>query len=66
MPGCLIRVVKSLNIGMPKKEIFKNREITTGIAKTPITHSVHLGKCGFTGDGVADLKHHGGQKQVSL
>ncbi|MCP4353464.1 MAG: MOSC domain-containing protein [Desulfobacterales bacterium] len=53
-------VVRSLNIGLPKKEIFNNKEITTGIAKIPVAHSLHLGKCGFEGDGVADLKHHGG------
>ena len=53
-------VIRSLNIGLPKKEVFKNKEITTGIAKTPVTHSLHLGRCGVEGDGVADLKHHGG------
>ncbi len=52
--------VKSLNIGLPRKEIFNTGEITTGIAKTPVTHPVHLGKCGFEGDGVGNLKHHGG------
>ena len=52
--------VTSLNIGLPKKEIFHGKEITTGIGKRPVTHPVNLGKLGFEEDGVADTKNHGG------
>lgn len=53
-------VVESLNIGLPKKEIFRGKEIITGICKNPVSEPQHLKKLGFEGDGVADLKHHGG------
>lgn len=52
--------VTSLNIGLPKKEIFHGKEITTGIGKRPVSGAVNLGKLGFEGDGVADAKNHGG------
>jgi MOSC domain-containing protein YiiM len=52
--------IESLNIGLPKKERFNNKEVTTGIKKRPVTEEIHLGKYGFEGDGVADLKSHGG------
>jgi MOSC domain-containing protein YiiM len=52
--------VTSLNIGLPRKEIFQGKEITTGIGKKPVSGAVNLGKVGFEGDGVADTKNHGG------
>ncbi len=52
--------VTSLNIGLPRKEIFHGKEITTGIGKKPVSGAVNLGKVGFEGDGVADTKNHGG------
>ncbi len=57
-------IVESLNIGLPKKEIFHDREIITGISKKPVSGPQHLKKIGFDGDGVADLKHHGGQDKA--
>ncbi|HAM53612.1 MAG TPA: MOSC domain-containing protein [Nitrospiraceae bacterium] len=53
-------VIRSLNVGLPAKELFFGKEIITGICKKPIMGPVHLWKGGFDGDGVADLKHHGG------
>ena len=35
-------IVESLNIGLPKKEIFHGREIITGICKQPVTGPLHL------------------------
>ncbi len=52
--------VESLNIGLPKKEIFHGKEVTTGIGKRPVSGAVNLGKLGYEGDGVADTKNHGG------
>lgn len=49
-----------MNIGLPRKEIFQDREIFTGICKRPVSGPIGLGKTGFEGDGVGDLKHHGG------
>jgi len=53
-------IIKSLNIGLPKKEEFHGKEIFTGICKTPVTEPLHLGKRGLEGDGVGDPRHHGG------
>ncbi len=57
-------IVESLNIGFPKKEIFHGREVTTGICKRPVSEALSLKKSGFEGDGVADLKHHGGSDKA--
>ena len=56
----MVAVVESLNIGLPKKEMFRGSEITTGICKVPVSGPLHLKKTGFEGDGVGDLQHHGG------
>jgi MOSC domain-containing protein YiiM len=53
-------IVESINIGLPKKELFHGKRVTTGIGKKPVSGSVNLTRLGFEGDGVADLKHHGG------
>lgn len=52
--------IESLNIGMPKKEIFHGKEVNTGICKNPVPGPLNLKRNGFDGNGVADLKHHGG------
>ena len=52
--------IESLNIALPKKEIFRGKEIVTGICKIPVSGQLKLGKTGFEGDGVGDLKNHGG------
>lgn len=55
-----VPVVVSLNIGLPVKELLYGREVVTGICKKPVDGSVRLTTLGFEGDGVADLKNHGG------
>lgn len=57
-------IVSSLNIGMPRKELFYGKEIVTGICKKPVPGPLSLGKTGFEGDGVADLKNHGGSDKA--
>ncbi|MEW6714907.1 MAG: MOSC domain-containing protein [Nitrospirota bacterium] len=57
-------VVESLNIGLPQKEIFHGKEVTTGICKAPVLMPLRLIKTGFENDGVADLKHHGGEDKA--
>ncbi|XZF74834.1 MOSC domain-containing protein [Bacillus sp. AL-1R] len=50
----------NLAVGLPSKmEYGENKEMITGICKEGI-EEVYLSKEGFKGDGVADLKHHGG------
>jgi MOSC domain-containing protein YiiM len=56
--------IESLNIGLPEKEIFYGKEIFTGICKTPASGPVNLGNLGFEGDGVGDIKHHGGRDKA--
>lgn len=53
-------VVESRNVGLPAEEVFRGRGIRTGICKKPVQGPLDLGRLGFEGDGVADLKHHGG------
>lgn len=53
-------IVESLNIGLPEKRIFYGKTIITGIGKSSVSGSLYLRKLGFDGDGVADLKNHGG------
>lgn len=55
-----VMVIRSLNTGRPVKETFFGKEIITGICKKPVAGPVRLGKTGFEGDGVGDLKNHGG------
>ncbi|MEW6586270.1 MAG: MOSC domain-containing protein [Nitrospirota bacterium] len=53
-------IIGSLNIGLPKKEVFSGKEILTGICKSPVSKPLRLKKLGFEGDGVGDLRYHGG------
>jgi MOSC domain-containing protein YiiM len=57
-------IVKALNIGLPKREIFSTKELVTGICKQPVAGAVFLSKQGFEGDGVGDRKHHGGNDKA--
>jgi len=57
-------LIESLNIGLPKEETFYGKTIHTGIGKRPVSGSLRLKKFGFDGDGVADLKNHGGQDKA--
>jgi MOSC domain-containing protein YiiM len=52
--------IGSLNIGLPREEIFHGRKVLTGICKSPVSGPLRLEKSGFEGDGVGDSRHHGG------
>ena len=58
----MARVV-SVNVGIPRRVIWNNKEIATGIFKEPISGAVKVRKLGFVGDGQADLTAHGGPKR---
>lgn len=58
-------LVESLNIGLPKKEIFYGKEMITGICKNPVSKPLPLSHLGFEGDGVGDLKYHGGTDKAA-
>ncbi len=53
-------VVESLNIGKPKKYIWKGREVSTAIFKMPYEGVLNLKSLNLDGDKQADLRVHGG------
>jgi MOSC domain-containing protein YiiM len=55
-----MRVIKSVNIGLPKEVYWQERKIWTGIFKYPTDQVVRITHSGITGDGQADLIYHGG------
>lgn len=60
--GCKKEIMEivNLSIGLPKKmEYGNNQQMETGICKDTVDEAF-LTSNGFIGDGVADLKHHGG------
>jgi MOSC domain-containing protein YiiM len=57
-------IIQTLNIGLPKKELFHGREFITGMCKKPVSSPLVLTMQGFEGDGVGDLKHHGGSDKA--
>lgn len=52
--------VEALNIGAPVERELSGKLFTTGIMKLPVDGALRLSALGFEGDGVGDLKHHGG------
>jgi MOSC domain-containing protein YiiM len=54
-----MRVI-SINAGLPRTLLWKGREVTTGIFKTPVSGPVMLRKQNLDGDRQADLENHGG------
>lgn len=50
----------STNLSQPKKVIWKNKEVTTGIYKTPVNHELVLEKTDVKNDHVIDRRYHGG------
>lgn len=54
----------SINIGKPIQVQYNNREVSTGIFKTPSDEPVFLTSLNFEGDGQADLVHHGGRDKA--
>ena len=53
-------LLKNFSIGLPKKLIYENeKQVETAICKEAVAEAF-LTREGFVGDGVADLKNHGG------
>jgi len=61
----LSMIIKSLAIGLPKRELFHGKEFLTGMCKQPVQGAVFLSKRGFEGDGVGDHRHHGGEDKAA-
>jgi MOSC domain-containing protein YiiM len=59
-----VKNIHSLSIGTPKPLIYENgKELNTGICKDSVIDAF-LTKDGFQGDGVANLRFHGGSDRA--
>lgn len=64
------KILKKVFVGIPKtignKEAANpmEREWTSAIFKEPVEGPIWIGKTGLTGDGQADLEHHGGPEKA--
>ncbi len=56
----------SINIGTPQPVELGGELITTGICKKPVDGPMMLSADGLEGDGVGNVKHHGGPDQAVL
>ncbi|MCZ8519224.1 MULTISPECIES: MOSC domain-containing protein [Paenibacillus] len=54
----------ALNIALPEKLDYRDREVITGIRKSPVHESLPLRREGVEGDGQGDLVHHGGRDKA--
>jgi MOSC domain-containing protein YiiM len=54
----------SVNVSLPRDLLWKERTVTTGIFKEPITGAVRLRKLNLDGDRQADLSVHGGLEKA--
>ena len=53
--------VLSIQVGLPKTVVVKDREFSTAITKKTITGPVFLDKLGLNGDQQGNLNVHGGE-----
>jgi MOSC domain-containing protein YiiM len=56
--------IVSINVGKPMNLVFNGKELLTGINKKPVSEPIFLSFLNFTGDGQADLVHHGGKDKA--
>lgn len=56
--------ILSINVGKPIQVQFHQKEVSTGIYKTPVEEPLFLSYLNFAGDGQADLAHHGGREKA--
>ena len=54
----------SLNVGLPREIVYKDRSILTGIFKEPVEGRVRARKLNLDGDRQADLRVHGGAEKA--
>src|ERR1044072_7317644 len=54
----------SLNVGLPREIVYKDRRIVTGIFKEPVEGRIRARKLNLDGDRQADLKVHGGPEKA--
>jgi len=56
--------VKSVNVGLPRTVIWKDRTVETGIFKYPVAERIAIRKLNLEGDSQADLTVHGGPEKA--
>ena len=56
----------SVNVGLPRDIVWKERTVHTGIWKNPVTGGCHVGRLNLQGDGQGDLAGHGGEHRAAF
>ncbi len=56
--------IVSVNVGEPRKVIWKGSEVVTGIFKSPVAGPVMVRRLNLDGDRQADLENHGGLRKA--
>jgi MOSC domain-containing protein YiiM len=58
-----MRIV-SVNVGLPRTILWKDRQVVTSIFKSPVAGSVMLYRLNLDGDRQSDLENHGGRTKA--
>src|SRR5580693_4640359 len=54
----------SVNVGLPRDVVWKQRSVHTGVWKSPVTGRCRAGRLNLEGDGQGDLAGHGGEHRA--
>jgi ferredoxin-NADP reductase/MOSC domain-containing protein YiiM/ferredoxin len=54
----------SVNVGLPRDVVWKQRTVRTGVWKHPVTGPCRVGRLNLEGDGQGDLAGHGGEHRA--
>jgi ferredoxin-NADP reductase/MOSC domain-containing protein YiiM len=54
----------SVNVGLPRDIVWKERTVHTGVWKKPVTGRCRVGRLNLEGDGQGDLAGHGGEHRA--
>jgi ferredoxin-NADP reductase/MOSC domain-containing protein YiiM/ferredoxin len=54
----------SVNVGLPRDIVWKERTVHTGVWKNPVTGRCRVGRLNLAGDGQGDLAGHGGEHRA--
>lgn len=57
-------IVRSVNISLPKQVQYKDKLVSTGIFKQPVSGRIEINQFNLTGDQQVDLKNHGGEHKA--
>src|SRR6202044_3374358 len=56
----------SVNVGLPRDVVWKERSVHTGVWKSPVTGRCRAGRLNLEGDGQGDLAGHGGEQRAVM